>query len=449
MTVLLYTLGVLAFVVAIVASIALHELGHLATAKRFGCKVTQYFIGFGPTVWSRQIGETEYGLKAVPLGGFVKIVGMLPPGAEEVAEQVETDADGRQVVMVRKSNTGMFTQLIADARAAEWELVGPADTDRLFYKLSWWKKVVVMAAGPTVNLAIAFLVFAGLFATYGNAADPSISPVVSSVSPCVVPYAEDGRKCTAADPVTPAVNAGIEPGDRIVAFNGHRFSSWEGLQTLIRGNEDGRADITVIRDGATLTLHTNTLVTPRPTSMTDDTLVKVGFLGVSPTDLGPTTGGPGYTLVQMGDMTARTVEALGTLPVEVWKVGRAIVGLEERSPESPVSVVGGGRLAGETTSDARFPLVEKLVFLLVLTGGFNLFIGLFNFVPLPPLDGGQMAGAFFEQGRRVLARLRRRPDPGYFDVAKLLPLAYTVAAVFVVMGVVLIVGDIVAPVQLS
>ena len=148
-------------------------------AKKFGGKVSQYFIGFGPTVWSTQRGETEYGVKAVPLGGYVKIVGMLPPGAEELDEDREHpvyDEQGRRVVRVRKSNTGMFTQLISDARAAEWEHIRPEDSDRLFYKMAWWKKVVVMAGGPTVNILIAFFIFLVVFATYGNAHAASRMP---------------------------------------------------------------------------------------------------------------------------------------------------------------------------------------------------------------------------------------------------------------------------------
>ena len=140
-------------------------------AKAFGGKVTQYFIGFGPTVWSKQVGETEYGVKAVPLGGYVKIVGMLPPGADDLGE-VEYDEHGERVLRVRKSNTGMFTQLISDARAAEWEHVKPGDEDRLFYRMSWWKKVVVMAGGPTVNIAIAFFLFWGVYAPTATSRSP-------------------------------------------------------------------------------------------------------------------------------------------------------------------------------------------------------------------------------------------------------------------------------------
>src|SRR4051794_6121090 len=188
MSALTYTLGVLLFVLGVAVSIGLHELGHMIPGKLFGVKVTQYFVGFGHTLWSRQRGETEYGVKAIPLGGYVKIVGMLPPGAADLADEVSVDADGQQVVRVRKSNTGLFTQLISDARAAEGETITPQDSDRLFYKMVWWKKVIVMAGGPTVNLLIAFFIFAGVFATYGNPSDAKpYSPLVSGVVDCVVP----------------------------------------------------------------------------------------------------------------------------------------------------------------------------------------------------------------------------------------------------------------------
>ncbi len=450
MTSLYYLLGVVIFVVAILTSIGLHELGHMIPAKKFGGKVTQYFIGFGPTVWSKQVGETEYGVKAVPLGGYVKIVGMLPPGAADLADEVTTDAEGHQVVRVRKSNTGMFTQLISDARAAEWETIGPEDSDRLFYKMTWWKKVVVMAGGPSVNILIAFLIFGGVYATYGNLADPKpYSPTVSEVVDCVVPASETARACRPTDPVAPAKAAGIEKGDRIVSFNGTPFTSWDALQKQIRANDDGAATIVVERDGRQLTLTTNTTVTARPESATDAKLTQVGFLGVSPTKQGLTTGGPVYTLEQMGGMTKDTVTALGTLPQKVWGVAKAIVGLQERDPNGPVSLVGGSRFAGETVSQADFPVKEKAVFLLMLIAGFNFFIGMFNFIPLLPLDGGHIAGALWEAIRRGWARTRGRPDPGYVDVARLLPVAYCVAACLLVMGVVLIVGDLVVPVQLS
>ncbi|GAA4367172.1 site-2 protease family protein [Nocardioides caricicola] len=449
---LFYLLGVLIFVVAILASIGLHELGHMIPAKKFGGKVTQYFIGFGPTVWSKQVGETEYGVKAIPLGGYVKIVGMLPPGAADLADEVSYDAQGNQVLKVRKSNTGMFTQLISDARAAEWELIGPEDDERLFYKMAWWKKVIVMAGGPTVNLLIAFLIFWGVFATYGQRTmepEPG-QPVIDTVSECIIPFSEEGRACAATDPASPAVEAGLRPGDVITSFNGTPVDDWEDLRSMIRGNDDGQAVIGYERDGQQLTGTTSTTVEARPTSGTDLTLRQVGFLGVTPTSyMKIETGGPVYTVDQMGTMAVDTVQALATLPVKVWGVAEAIVGAEERQIDSPVSIVGGGRLAGETVSHETFPVKEKAVFLLMMIAGFNFFIGMFNFIPLLPLDGGHIAGALWEAMRRGWARLWGRPDPGYVDVAKLLPIAYCVAASLLVMGVVLIVGDLVVPLHLE
>jgi len=452
MTAVYYTLGVVLFFTAILASIGLHELGHMIPAKKFGGKVTQYFIGFGPTVWSKQVGETEYGVKAVPLGGYVKIVGMLPPEAEELVDSVEVDEHGQRVQRIRKSNTGLFTQLISDARAAEWELVGPEDNDRLFYKMPWWKKVIVMAGGPTVNLLIAFFIFWGVFATYGQKSEEPTpgAPVIATVSECVLPVEEEGRACTPDDPLSPAAAAGLRPGDVITGFNGVAIEDWDQLRVLIRDNDDGRAVIAYERDGQALTGTTNTTVEARPTSATDDTLRQVGFLGVSPeTRVVTETGGPIYTLREMGTMTVETLDALVHLPEKVWGVARAIVGVEERAQDSPVSIVGGGRLAGETVSHETFPVQEKTVFLLMLIAGFNFFIGMFNFVPLLPLDGGHIASALWEALRRGLARLRRRPDPGYVDAAKLLPVAYVVASALLVMGVVLIVGDLVVPLHID
>ena len=450
MTALLYLLGVVLFVGAILVSIGLHELGHMIPAKRFGGKVTQYFIGFGPTVWSRQVGETEYGLKAIPLGGYVKIVGMLPPGAAELGE-VTYDAEGQQVTRVRKSNTGLFTQLISDARAAEWELVQPGDEDRLFYKLPPWKKIVVMAGGPSVNILIAFALFWGIYATYGNVVDIEAEagpPVIDTVSECVIPFTEEGRACTEADPLAPAYEAGLRPGDVVTSFNGTRVTGWDQLRELIRGNADGDAVIGYERDGQLLTGETSTTVQARPTGDSTETLTEVGFLGVTPTVRYVTeTGGPIYTAGQMAGMTKDTVVALGQLPVKVWGVAKAIVGVEERAIDSPVSIVGGGRIAGTVSSTDQLDVAEKAVSLAGLVAGFNLFIGLFNFLPLLPLDGGHIASATWEWVRRGWARLFRRPDPGYVDAAKLLPVAYVVASALLVMGVVLIVGDLVVPVQ--
>jgi membrane-associated protease RseP (regulator of RpoE activity) len=437
MSALMFVLGVLVFAVGVALSIGLHELGHLVPGKLFGVKTTQYFVGFGPTLWSTKRGETEYGVKAVPFGGYVKLVGMLPPGEE--------GDPGR----LRGGNTGVISQLIRDARAAEYDLVEEGDEDRLFYRLSWWKKLVVMGAGVTTNLVIAFLLFAVVFMGRGV---PTPTTTVGSVSQCVIAVTKADatkpqRPCTTRDPEAPAKKAGIRPGDRIVSFNGQRIGDWKELQSAIRGNDGGSATIVVKRDGRLRTLHTSTTVSARPDPNDPQRISKAGFLGISTTAV-YVRQGPGYVVSTMATGTWQTVKAIGALPVKLYHVARASVGLEKRDQNGPMSVVGAGRLAGEAASQAPTP-VDGLFFVLTLLAGLNLFLGVLNLVPLLPLDGGQMAGAVYEALRRGLARLLHRPDPGFVDVAKLLPVGYVMAGVILVASVVLIYADIVAPVSLS
>jgi membrane-associated protease RseP (regulator of RpoE activity) len=437
MTVLMFVLGVLLFVVGVALSIGLHELGHLIPGKLFGVKVTQYFIGFGPTVWSRRRGETEYGVKAVPLGGFVKLIGMLPPGKDQ------------DPATVRSTNTGVMSQMISDARAAEYDQVEPGDEDRLFYKLTWWRKLVVMVSGVATNLVIAFLLFGVVYMGHGV---PTSTTTIAQVSSCVVAYdpsATSQPACTADDPVAPAKKAGIRPGDRLVSFNGTPVRTWAEAQRLIRGNEAGSATIVVERDGRRVTTRTSTTVSARPGTGAGDaatSVTKVGFLGVVPVQAN-VRHGPGFVVSQMASSTWQTIKGIGALPVKLYHVGRAAVGLEERDQNSPMSVVGAGRVAGQMTSQAAVPVADRFFSVLLLLAGLNLFLGMLNLVPLLPLDGGQMAGALYEGLRRGVAKVFRRPDPGFVDIAKLLPVGYVMAGVILVASVVLIYADIVAPVS--
>ncbi|MEP7090747.1 MAG: site-2 protease family protein [Nocardioidaceae bacterium] len=440
MTVLTYAVGVLLFVFGVAASIGLHELGHLVPGKLFDVKVTQYFVGFGRTLWSRRRGETEYGVKAVPLGGYVKLVGMLPPNPDALPD----DDPGA----VRSSNTGMFAQLMSDARAAEYEHVEEADKDRLFYKLAWWKKIVVMASGVMTNLVIAFVLFAIVFMGHGIA---SSTRTVSSVSQCVIAVAkvdQATRACTASDPESPAKIAGILPGDTIVSFNGRAMPDWAALQKAIHGNEAGAALIGVERDGRRLTLRTSTTVSTRIDPSNPERITRGGFLGISPAQANQRQD-LGFVVSTMAHGTWATVQAVGSMPVKLYHVARASVGLEKRDVNGPMSVVGAGRVAGEMTSQRAVPLADRFFNVLLLIAGLNLFLGMFNLVPLPPLDGGPIATTLYEAARRGIARLRKRPDPGFVDSAKLLPITYVMAGVILVASLVLIYADIVAPISLS
>ena len=435
MTAVLYAVGVLLFALGVAASIGLHECGHMVPAKRFGVRVPQFFVGFGRTVWSTRRGETEYGLKAVPLGGYVKLVGMLPPAPDQDPEKV------------RASNTGIFAQLVSDARSAEYEHVNPEDHDRLFYRLPWWKRVVIMGSGVTINLVLAFGLFAVVFMGYGIQEPTSM---VGSVSRCVkvVETGQQAGSCRAGDPVTPALKAGLKPGDRIVAFNGTRITSYDQLQRLIRANGAADAELRVERNGTTLTLHTSTAVTGLPSLVDPEKTIRAGFLGITPA-VERQRQGVGYVVSTMADGTWQTLRSIGAMPQKVYHVARAALGLEERDVNSPMSVVGAGRVAGEFASNGHSPVGDRFFSLVLLLAGLNLFLGLVNLVPLPPFDGAGIATTLYEAARRGIARVLGRPDPGAVDAAKLLPVTYVVASLLLVMTAILVYADIVAPVNVS
>ncbi|MGW6198966.1 M50 family metallopeptidase [Kribbella sp. NPDC055110] len=432
MSVLLTILGIVLFVLGVLISVALHEMGHMLPAKAFGMKVTQFFVGFGRTIWSVKRGETEYGIKAIPAGGFVRIIGMMPP------------AKGQDPTKVRKANTGPIQSMVENARTAEYETIAPEDDGRLFYQKVWWKKLIVMASGPLVNVLIAAVLFTGLFTLYG---DRVAQTTISTVTDCVIPanQAKADRKCTDTDKVSPAKQAGFQVGDKIVAFNGTTISSWDQLTPLIRANTDKPATIVVERNGQQLTLHTKTIVNQVLDKPGSDKTVSVGFLGVSP-DNKLERQSVGYAFDKMGEYTVATVQALGRFPEKLVGVAKSIVG-GQRDQDSPMSVVGASRVAGEIAS-SNLDVGAKFASLIMLLASLNLFLALFNFIPLLPLDGGHMIGAIWEGIRRGFAKLFGRPDPGYVDVAKLLPIAYVAASVIVVMGVLLVIADIVNPIKL-
>lgn len=438
-TVLLYIAGVLAVVVGLAISIGLHECGHMVPAKRFGVRVPQFFVGFGKTLWSVKRGGTEYGVKAFPLGGFVKLIGMLPPQPAD------------DVVRPGKKRSS-FSQLVSDARQAEAALLEPGDENRMFYRLPWWKKVIVMAGGPTVNLVIAFFLFAGLFFFHG-VSEPTTT--VGSIPECVLAVrpGEAPQSCPANPQPPPSAKIGLQVGDRIVDFNGTEITSYGQLQALIRSSPNVPIAVTVIRGDARIRLPqvasdppVTTQLNTLPAADGSMKTIDVGYLGISPTEENVAKG-PLYTVEQMGSMTKQTVVSLGHMPARLWDVGRAVLGLQDRDPEGPMSVVGIGRVAGEVSSDNSISGGNRVAFVITLLAGVNLFVGMFNFVPLLPLDGGHIAGALYEAIRRGWARLFHKPDPGHFDVARLLPVAYVTAGVLLVMTVLLVYADLAVPIS--
>ncbi|MEU4495764.1 site-2 protease family protein [Streptomyces sp. NBC_00210] len=433
MTILLTVLGILLFAVGLLISIAWHELGHLSTAKLFGIRVPQYMVGFGPTIWSRNKGETEYGIKAVPMGGYIRMIGMFPPGE-----------DGR----IEARSTSPWRGMIEDARTAAFEELKPGDENRLFYTRKPWKRVIVMFAGPFMNLVLAVAIFLGVAMTFGFSTQTT---EVAGVQKCVISQSENRDTCAKGDPVSPAQAAGLQKGDKIVAFNGQPVADWTTLSNHIR-ETIGPATITVERDGKQqvlqATLAKNMVAKKNADGeVVPDKYVPAGYLGfAAKSEILPLS----FTdsVDRMGDMIENGVESIVALPSKIPDLWNAAFSDGERKDDSPVGVVGAARISGEVMNlDA--PAQNLIAMFMMLLAGFNLSLFLFNMLPLLPLDGGHIAGALWESLRRTVAKVFRRPDPGPFDVAKLMPVAYVVAGIFICFTLLVLVADIVNPVKIS
>ncbi|WP_029068788.1 M50 family metallopeptidase [Jonesia quinghaiensis] len=430
--------GVLTVVVGLLASIALHEVGHMVPAKKFGVRVPQYMVGFGPTLWSTHRGETEYGIKAIPLGGYVRLVGMYPPE--------NTDRKRRM----------WFRELITGAREASLEEIRPGEENRAFYKLSTPKKLIVMAGGPLMNLVIAAFLLTVIVVAFGRS-EPTTQ--IAEVSQCVVSAQESRTECESTDPITPAAQAGLLPGDVITGFADQEVSSWDDLSDRIARYGGQEVSVTYLRDGAESETTLVPLITPRPVldrydiPQFDDSGELVteqrGFLGVAPTF--EQNHQPFVVVPElMGQGITGTLGIIVRLPERMVDVWNAAFGGQERDVNSVIGVVGVGRVAGEITSAPEFSsnLAAQTQQLLSLLASLNIALFAFNMIPLLPLDGGHVAGALYEGGRRQWARLRHRPDPGHADTAQMLPVAYVVFVLLAGMGILLIYADIVNPVRL-
>ena len=425
MEVLVIVAGAVGFFALIMASIALHEVGHLLPGKLFGVRIPQYFVGFGKTLWSTRRGETEYGIKAIPLGGYVRLLGMYPPARPQ-------------------ARPNWVTRLADSAREAEYDEITPADQGRLFHQLKTWQKLIVMFGGPLMNLVLAMLIVTGVNALHGQYR-PQLS--VASVSECMVPAGRTTQTCQAGDPQTPAAKAGLKAGDRVRTFNGTTVDDWTQFSDLIRANRDGAATIVVVRNGAEMTLTTSTVITGVVDRNDPTRTIEAGFLGVTP-DYALVRSGPISAARDLWQMTKQSVVALASFPQRVWNVAADMVTGKPRDVNGPISIVGASRAAGEIAAADSIPAGDRVASWFMMLGSVNLFVALLNLVPLLPLDGGHMAGAIWEWLRRVAARLMGRPDPGHVDTAKLLPVAYVVGGFLVLSGAVLIVADIFVPVKL-
>jgi membrane-associated protease RseP (regulator of RpoE activity) len=393
-------LGWAIFVVALLFSVMLHETGHFVMAKKFGMKVTRYFVGFGPTLWSTWRGETEYGIKALPFGGFVKIIGM----------HSLDDVDD------------------------------PADEPRSFRQHPAWQRIIVLCAGSFMHFLLAFLLIFGL--ALGVGIENENTTQVGTVTPCVavnVTRLDNGQYCLGSHTKSPSELAGLRVGDQVTSFDGTPVSTFTQLHALTTAEPPGsHATITVLRDGKTVTLHA-TLASVHG--------YKGGYLGV---DAGVVfqTASPWravtYSGSAFGQVLVGSAKAVAALPAALPKLFNKTERADSAGGQVS-SVVGAAQATGAAVaSNAGWQY--KVSFVLLLIASLNIFVGAFNMLPLLPLDGGHVAVVIWERVRAWFARLRGRPDPGMVDIAKLLPASFSIFMVVVCLSLVLVVADIVNPV---
>jgi membrane-associated protease RseP (regulator of RpoE activity) len=377
-------LGILAFVFALLLSVMVHEFGHYITARKYGMWVSEFFVGFGKRIWSVQRGETEFGVKAIPAGGYCKIEGMSPN--DDMPEGQE---------------------------------------DRAFYKASSVKKLVVLGAGSFLHFVLGFVLLLTLFAGIGT---NQVLPVINEVVPNSAAQA-----------------AGILPGDEIVSINGKKVTEWYKDVEVIRQSKGSELTLVLSRNGEEITVNTSA-------RLTDLDGTKRYVLGIV-NDVGLKRSGLLVSIKNSATVTkdflVESVKSLGKLPEKIPALWGATVRGEERDANGLVGVVGVARVSGEAVGSDKLTPMERLATFVLIVASLNIFVGVFNLLPILPLDGGHMAVAIADSIRAFFARLRGRPRPAPIDVTVLTPITMVVFVVLATLTLLLLVADVINPVTLN
>jgi membrane-associated protease RseP (regulator of RpoE activity) len=377
-------LGILAFIVALLFSVMVHEFGHYITARKYGMWVSEFFVGFGKRIWSVQRGETEFGVKAIPAGGYCKIEGMSP--SDELPEGQE---------------------------------------DRAFYKASSAKKLVVLGAGSFLHFVLGFILLFTLFAGVGT---NQVLPVINEVVPN-----------------TAAQAAGIQAGDEVISINGKKVTEWYKDVEVIRQSEGSELTLVLKRNGEEIVL-------TAAARLTDIDGTKRYVLGIV-NDVGLKRSGLFVSLKNSATVTqgflVESVKSLGKLPEKIPALWGATVRGEERDANGLVGVVGVARVSGEAVGSDKLTPMERLATFVLIVASLNIFVGVFNLLPILPLDGGHMAVAIADSIRAFFARLRGRPRPAPIDVTVLTPITMVVFVVLATLTLLLLVADVINPVTLN
>ncbi len=377
-------LGILAFVVALLFSVMVHEFGHYITARRYGMWVSEFFVGFGKRLWSVQRGETEFGVKAIPAGGYCKIEGMAPNDEMPAGQE-----------------------------------------DRAFYKASSGKKLIVLGAGSFLHFVLGFVLLFTLFAGIGT---NQVLPVINEVVPNSAAQA-----------------AGIRAGDEVVSINGKRVTEWYKDVEVIRESQGRELSLVLNRNGEEISV----TASARSTDIDGSKRYVLGIVN----DVGLKRSGLLLSIknsaVVTRDFLTESVRSLGKLPEKIPALWGATVRGEERDANGLVGVVGVARVSGEAVGSDKLTPMERLATFVLIVASLNIFVGVFNLLPILPLDGGHMAVAIADEIRAFLARLRGRPRPAPIDVTVLTPITMVVFVVLATLTLLLLVADVINPVTLN
>lgn len=406
-------IGVLVIVVGLLISVALHECGHMIPAKKFGVYVPEFAVGFGPQIFGVKKGETTYSLRAILLGGYVRLVGMFAPAR-----------DG-----VKTTNRRGKPTLAQEAREASMEEIPEGYGSRAFYLLHPAQKIIVMISGPLVNLFLSILFL-------------SIALVGIGIPKASLTLSEVPQQLTTqgATVDAPAYAAGIRAGDTITGVNGSAVTSWEQMRQSIAGSQ-GSIDIDYLRNGQLFHVNVD------PLRLGDN--VSIGVIAGTEYQ----AASVGTVASAIGETFTGTVSVVARLPIALWDVGRSIFTGAPRDSGGVMSVVGIGRIAADATSSdvtaSSGGWLRSAALLLSILASLNMALFVFNLLPFPPLDGGHIVPAIYEWIRRGFARVRGREVPPPVDTARLMPLTYTMGTILVAMTVLLMIADIVVPISLQ
>lgn len=377
-------IGILAFVVALLLSVMVHEFGHFLTARHYGMKVSEFFLGFGKRLWSTQRGETEFGIKAIPAGGYCRIEGMAPN------DQMPDGQEGRA-----------------------------------FYKASSGKKLVVLGAGSFLHFVFGYLLLFTLFAGVGtNQVLPIIGEVVSNSA---------------------AADAGIKAGDEVISINDVTVKNWYKDVEVIRNSGGKELTLGVKRDGQMVTF----TASPRLTDVDGTKRYVLGIVNTVGVKRSNPLQSSSYAFTATKSFLTQSAKSLIALPSKIPALWGQTVRGEERDANGLVGVVGVARVSGQAVGDTHLSISERISTFILIIASLNIFVGVFNLLPILPLDGGHMAVAIADEIRALFARVRNRPRPAAIDVTVLTPITMVVFVILAALTLLLLVADVINPVTLN